>query len=380
LKERKGKMPTIIKIAINGQEVEGEITHRSASDLHVKITKPYQGVTRGVHIPYIARSQKRFDSDFGDKMAKDLLKSIYHLCTFIFENMDSLLDEYLKFKKRIKFLEAKHVSEYVLKSKRLQLRKKLRGGKIDNMEYQKRLTRIRKEYKKFELKKSLTWSQFFEEYFPMIVPVNTRKDILRIIEKNIRAENKELDRSDFFIIRKKPAMTERGLLGNAYFIHPYKGQVVFVPHSHISLVISNPEKFHLKLDYIKTIYEKYDEKIGLEGMARQEILLHLIDRGFIRIRKYKNHWKVNVKELYRDTAAIFLHRWAKSIMAAADDFQIEVIVEQRNGVVIETDLATLASYEFVGRPKSRVQAMSYTPRPFLSIDEVNPGPSSPQTQ
>jgi hypothetical protein len=65
------------------------------------------------------------------------------------------------------------------------------------------------------------------------------------------------------------------------------------------------------------------------------------------------------------------------MVEAADDFRIEVIVEQRNGVVIKTDLATLASYEFAGRPKSRIQAMQYAPRPFLMIDEVEPGPFLP---
>ena len=364
-----------IQTMIDGQKVEGEITFRSESDISVKITKPYQDVSRGLHIPYFARSQKSFDSDYGDKTAKDLLENIYYLCTFIFENMGSLLNEYLKYKERIKYLGAKHVSEYVFKSKRLQLRKLLRSGKIDNIDYQKRLARIRKEFKKFELKRSLTWSRFFEEYFPMIVPVTTRKDILRIFEKNIRASNKDLDRSDFFVIRKKMPVSEQVLLGDAYFIHPYRGQVIYVPNSHISLIISNPEKFHLNFDFIKAIYEKHDERIGLEGRARREILLHLIDRGFIRIRKYKNHWKVNVKDIYGDTAVIFLHRWAKSIMAATDDFQIEVIIEQRNGVLIETDLPTLASYEFAGRSKSRIQAESYAPRPFLTIDEVDPGPS-----
>jgi hypothetical protein len=367
-------MNTKIRLTINGQKVEGEITHRSASDINVKITQPYQDVSRGLHIPYFARSHKRFDSDLGDKIAKDLLKSIYHLCAFIFENMDSLSGQYLKNKKRIKFLEAKHISEYVFKGKRLQLRKLLRIGRIDNLEYQKRLTPIRKEYEKFELKRSLIWSNFFEEYFPMIAPVDTIKDILRIFENNIRPTNKKMDRGYFKIIRNKMIMPKRVLLGNAYFIHPCGGQVIYVPHSHISLVISNPEKFNLNFDYIKTIYEKYGEKIGLEGRARREILLHLIDRGFIRIRKYKNHWKVNVKDLYMDDAAIFLHRWAKSIIGATDDFHIEVIIEQRNGEVIKTDLGSLSSYQFAGRPKSWKQAMSYVPGPFLMIDEVEPGP------
>ena len=94
-------MHTKIKVTIKGQEVAGEITHRSASDINVKITQPYQNVSRGLHIPYFARPYKSFDSELGDEIAKDLLESIYHLCTFIFENLDSLTEQYLQIKKRI---------------------------------------------------------------------------------------------------------------------------------------------------------------------------------------------------------------------------------------------------------------------------------------
>ena len=162
------------------------------------------------------------------------------------------------------------------------------------------------------------------------------------------------------------------LPGNAYFIQPHGGQVIYVPHSHISLVISNPEKFHLNFDYVRAIYEKFGEKLGLEGRARREILLHLIDKGFIRIRKYKNYWKVSVKDLYMDKAALFLYRWAKSMIVATNDFHNEVIIEQKSGEVIKTDLKELAAYKFAGRQKSRIQTMSYLPRTFLMIDEVEP--------
>jgi hypothetical protein len=366
-------MHTKIQITIDGQKVEGEITYRCASDICVKITKPYQDVSRGLHIPYFARPHASFDADYGDKTATDLLESIYHLCKFTFENLDSLTDQYLKIKKRIKHLEARNISEWVFKSKRIKLRKLLKSGEIDNIEYQKQLTGIRKAYEEFESKKDTIWHGFFHEYFPMTVPVGTRDDILRIFEDNTRTTSKETDKSDFISSGKEWAMSGRVLLGSAYFIHPYRGQVIYVPHSHISLVISNPEKFHLNFDYIKAIYEKYDERIGLEGKARREILIHLINQGFIRIRKYKNQWKVNVKNLFGDTAAIFLHRWAKSMIAATDDFHIEVIIEQKSGEIIKTDMTTLASYQFAGRPKNRFEALSYTPGPFLLIDEVEPG-------
>jgi hypothetical protein len=368
-------MRTRIRIKIDRQKVQGEITHRSANDITVKITKPYQGVSRGMHLPHFAASHKRFDRAFGDKVAKDLLKNIYHLCKFVFENIHSLTDRFLRTKKRIKFLELQGVSEWVFKGRKLQLRKLLRDGKIDNLEYQKRLTSLRKAYEKFAHKRDLIWNGFFDEYFPMIVPVNTRADVLRILENKMRPTVKEPGRVEFKSSGTETVMIKRVLPGNAYFIHPYRGQVIYVPHSHISLVISNPEKFRLNFEYIKTIYEKYGERIGLEGRARREILLHLIDRGFIRIRKYKNHWKVNVKDLHSAEAAIYLHRWAKSILAETNDFHIEVIIDQKNRETIKTDLKTLASYQFAGRPKGKFQAMAYVPGPFLMIDEVEPGSS-----
>jgi hypothetical protein len=62
------------------------------------------------------------------------------------------------------------------------------------------------------------------------------------------------------------------------------------------------------------------------------------------------------------------------MIAATNDFYIEVIIEQKNGEVIKTDLQALSSYQYAGRPKSRIQAMKYMPGPFLMIDEVDPGP------
>jgi hypothetical protein len=366
-------MNTKVKVTVNGQEVEGEITHRSATDIDVKITRPYQDVSTGLHIPYAARPFKSFETELGEKAAKYLLKELYQICTFISENLDSLIEHYLQVKKRIKYLEAKSVSEWVYKSKRLQLRKLLRSGQIDNIEYQKRLTPFSKEHKKLKYKIYAIWSRFIKEHFPMVVTADVRDDVLRVLEKSIPKTDNESDSKDFQSHAPKWTMKGRVLLGNAYFIHPHKGQVIYVPHSHISLVISSPEKFGLNFDYIKTIYEKHGEKVGLEGRARREILLDLIDQGFIRIRKYKNHWKVNVKDIHMNATAKYLYRWAKSMIGATNDFYIDVLVEQKNGEVIKTDLKTLSSYQFASRPKNRIQAMGYMPGPFLMIDEVELG-------
>jgi hypothetical protein len=54
------------------------------------------------------------------------------------------------------------------------------------------------------------------------------------------------------------------------------------------MVIQNPEKFGLTFDYIKQRFDEYGEKMGQEGKAREEIIMSLLEQGFVRIRKYGN--------------------------------------------------------------------------------------------
>lgn len=178
-------MDTKIETIIDGYVIEGEITHRSVSDINVRITKPYKDVSRGLHIPYFARPLNSFDTELGDKTAKDLLENIYHLCRYISDNLDSITAQYLQIKKTIKLLEKENISEKVFKAKRIELRKLLRSKQIGNVEYQKLLTPIRKGRELLEVRKSLIWNDFFEKYFPMVVPVDTRNDVLRVLGKNI---------------------------------------------------------------------------------------------------------------------------------------------------------------------------------------------------
>lgn len=172
-------------------------------------------------------------------------------------------------------------------------------------------------------------------------------------------------------------MSKRLLPGNAYFIHPQEGEVIYVPHSHISLVIYKPEKFGLDFDSIKAIYNKYGEKIGVEGRARREIMLNLIDQGFIRIRKYRNHWKVNVKNFFTDRVAENLNKWATEVKRATNEIYIEVIIEQINSEVIKMDLKTLAAYQYDGNPKKRFHNMIFISATHLITEESRPEVSLP---
>ncbi len=77
---------------------------------------------------------------------------------------------------------------------------------------------------------------------------------------------------------------------NAYWVNN-KSEIYSVDITHIDYIINNPEKFGMTKDYIQKIYDKYEnEKIGQEGMAREDIMLNAMKNGWIRIRKYKNQW------------------------------------------------------------------------------------------
>ncbi len=81
----------------------------------------------------------------------------------------------------------------------------------------------------------------------------------------------------------------------AYWISP-EGAIISVVKSHIDLIFDNPSLFELEMDYIKSVYDRHNEEYRIEGKAREEILLLLFQKGWIRVRRYHRpcHWSLNV--------------------------------------------------------------------------------------
>ena len=73
------------------------------------------------------------------------------------------------------------------------------------------------------------------------------------------------------------------LQGEGYYIAP-SGDIIELDTSHIDLIIQHPEKFLMTKQDIEKLYRKYDEPLGTEGKAREEILAGLIKQGWIRLR------------------------------------------------------------------------------------------------
>ena len=98
----------------------------------------------------------------------------------------------------------------------------------------------------------------------------------------------------------------------AYFISPV-GNLIYVSASHVDAVIKDPEAFGFTGEEINSIYERFGEPIGLEGKARRFILKRLIQKGWIRIRKYNNHWVVSLNNISSPNNACLCH-WAEKLI------------------------------------------------------------------
>lgn len=92
----------------------------------------------------------------------------------------------------------------------------------------------------------------------------------------------------------KDYITENTMNGR-FFISP-KGELIGLGDemSHIDVITSNPKKFGITSKYVKSVYDKYDEMMGLDGRAREEIIETLIKNGWIHLRKRpRDGWIIN---------------------------------------------------------------------------------------
>lgn len=63
---------------------------------------------------------------------------------------------------------------------------------------------------------------------------------------------------------------------------------------HINDIISHPEEFGFTKEDIEREHERYGEKPGQEGQARDSLMTQALKRGWIRIRARRNFFSVQV--------------------------------------------------------------------------------------
>ena len=125
------------------------------------------------------------------------------------------------------------------------------------------------------------------------------------------------DRGSFEVTEVKAGRHLTSAFGKkAYWISP-SGEVIDCATTHISEVINKPEQFGLTREGIEELYKQYDEPLGHEGKAREEIMLDLIKKGWTRIRwvPSKYSWTVQIADLTKRVMDN-LQNWAMSIITS----------------------------------------------------------------
>ena len=100
----------------------------------------------------------------------------------------------------------------------------------------------------------------------------------------------------------------------AYWLSP-DSEIITVEISHIQKVLQMPKVFNLTREYLEEKYKEHNEKVGLEGKGREEIMTNLINDGWIRIRlkSHPDYWIIQVKS-YTQREIKSVKKWAKLML------------------------------------------------------------------
>ena len=104
----------------------------------------------------------------------------------------------------------------------------------------------------------------------------------------------------------------------AFFISP-AGEIFAPPTGeHVTSVIAEPERFGFTADQLRAIYARHGEKYGAPGKARDDILGDMFRRGWIRLRRHRDHWTVQTGAL-TDANRRHLGIWAAAVLKGLND-------------------------------------------------------------
>ncbi|MBF0266917.1 MAG: hypothetical protein HQL46_16765 [Gammaproteobacteria bacterium] len=126
----------------------------------------------------------------------------------------------------------------------------------------------------------------------------------------------------------------------AYWINP-EGEVWDIGNStHIMEIIHNPGKFLISKDEIISLYNQHNEKLGIEGKAREVIIHKVLKSGFIRIRLVPNqYWSISANAWDKQTK-LALSKWAiiaKDIPVSGPYMPVNIATfeEKLSGIIVE---------------------------------------------
>jgi len=162
-----------IEIMVEGISVVGRITLRDRRNIAVEIINPFSGISeQSGCIPLLGLQVHNFLGKAGEERAASLLCTLYCFCRFVDEHKERLLEALHNYKYKVAY--AKHFSQEAreLAQRRtttlenlLAIRKELKEGKIDNIQYQRRIKPLNKVMKLLSKEKEIDLDAIFDECF-----------------------------------------------------------------------------------------------------------------------------------------------------------------------------------------------------------------------
>lgn len=130
---------------------------------------------------------------------------------------------------------------------------------------------------------------------------------------------------------------------NAYFISP-SGEILSVPRHHIVRIYDNPELFGTTRKRLDTLYEQFDESPPCEGQARNEIVLKVLKKGWVRVRYYSESDTFNC-QVYKLTEKVKKNVEKFRKLVKSGEIKPKFSSRFSSVIVFDTNLATLERFD-----------------------------------
>lgn len=162
-----------IEIMVEGISVMGRITLRDRRNIEVEITHPYSGISeRSGCIPLLGLQVHNFLGKAGDERAAGLLCALYRFCIYVEEHQDRLLEALNDYRYKVTYVkhfspEARELDQRRTSAlEELQaVRKELKAGTIDKLEYQRSITPLSRAMKQLTEEVDIDLDAIFDECF-----------------------------------------------------------------------------------------------------------------------------------------------------------------------------------------------------------------------
>jgi hypothetical protein len=148
-------------IEIDRQEVVEEIIARSKRYISIRLVSPYGRLSSNCTIPLFAVG-RRFDGEAGDFMARSLLVELYRKAVLFTIHRNEIANLWRLTQQQLLALDSDDDSPQRIADEKRQLKRRMRAGEFDHVEYQRRLRPINDRRDAYDTRRQTIIDAFME--------------------------------------------------------------------------------------------------------------------------------------------------------------------------------------------------------------------------